>query len=241
MPGVKAYHRPSTLDEASLLLSEPGRSALAGGTALVPPVLSGAHTQTEVVDLQALGLDMIMADGDRLGIGSMVRLGDLLNERRVPTLLRQLAQQELPSALRNQATLGGTIGDGSRESVLLAGLLVHQTTLEIHGVGTRSLDDELFSPTNNRLITSITIHTAGTGSVASTGRTPADIPIVAAVANRTNEGVRLALTGVSATPVLVDPANPTAGLRPPSDFRGSSEYRLHLAGVLGERALAEVA
>jgi len=241
MPGVMAYHRPSTIDEASSLLNDPGKVVLAGGTSLVPRALSDRSSETALVDLQALGLDMIMADADRLGIGSMVRLGDLLAEHRIPALLRDLAQRELPSALRNQATIGGTVGDASHESLLLAGLLAFNTTVEIHNIGTRPLADELLSPTRNRLITSITIHTVGAAAVASTGRTPADSPIVAAVANKTSDDLRLALTGVAAIPVLVDPANPTAGLNPPADFRGSSEYRLHLAEVLSARALAEVA
>ena len=41
-------------------------------------------------------------------------------------------------------------------------------------------------------------------------------------------------------PVLVDPADPTAGLSPPGDFRGSPEYRLGLVEVLVGRVREEL-
>jgi len=240
MPTVLAYHRPGTLAEAGALLATTGRVAVAGGTLAVPAGLAISDSGVEVVDLQALGLDMIMADAGRLGIGAMVRLTDLLGDPRVPTLIRELAKRELPQALRNQATIGGTVGAGSVESVLLAGLLAHGATVEIHGNGSVPLAEALASGFAGRLITSVTVDSSGVGAIAATGRTPADDPIVAAVAAVTGDVTRLALTGVAASPVLADPADPTAGLQPPGDFRGTSEYRLHLVEVLSARVLAEL-
>ena len=48
---------------------------------------------------------------------------------------------------------------------------------------------------------------------------------------------RLLLHDVAPTPVLVDPENPTVSLQPTSDFRGASEYRIHLAQILASRTL----
>jgi CO/xanthine dehydrogenase FAD-binding subunit len=57
-----------------------------------------------------------------------------------------------------------------------------------------------------------------------------------AVARRDQSGrILLALTGVASAPLLIDTA---ASLDPPADFRGSAEYRRHLAVVLGARAIA---
>jgi CO/xanthine dehydrogenase FAD-binding subunit len=46
----------------------------------------------------------------------------------------------------------------------------------------------------------------------------------------------LALTGVAATPILVEPGD-LAHLDPPGDFRGSSRYRRELAGILAKRVV----
>ncbi len=244
MAQVAAYHRPDSLQGALELLGGPNRAVLAGGTVLnadrEPPAI-------EVVDLQALGLDEIVANGDRLTIGAMVTLDRLADHEATPSWLAQLATAELPSTLRTAATVGGTIAAGGGESVLLAGLLASGAELELVGAGgsgpaTVAASEVLADGLDGAsVITTITIDAARSGAVTSTARTPADVPIVAAVATRGTDGSRrLALTGVAANPVLVDPDDPTAGLDPPGDFRGTTEYRRHLAAVLSARAIAEL-
>ena len=241
MPSVLAYHRPQTLDAASELSHRPNTRLIGGGTVVVPDARVPGADGVEIVDLQALGLDTIAAaPGESLTLGAMVRLGALAVDERVPALVRDLARRELPSALRNQATIGGTVALGARDSVLVAGLLVHGAEVDIHGGGTMALADLLAADAPAGLITAIRIACDGAGSIAATGRTPADDPIVAAIARDASAGVRVALTGVAATPVEVDPADPTAGLEPSGDFRGSSAYRLHLASTLTRRVVQEV-
>ncbi|MCP5027539.1 MAG: hypothetical protein GY929_14780 [Actinomycetia bacterium] len=240
MPSVLAYHRPESLDEASTLLARPDRRAVGGGTVIVPQARQIADIGVELVDLQSLGLDTIETDDNRLRLGAMVRLSDLVSHPATPTLLADLARRELPSAQRNQATVGGTAALGWPDSVLVAGLLAHNAIVEIHGAEPTALAGVLGAVTG-RIITGVTIETDGAGGYAATGRTPGDEPIVAAVARATAGSPYLALTGVATTPVLVDPADPTARLSPAGDFRGSPEYRLHLAGVLAQRALGEIA
>lgn len=244
MVQVTAYHRPNDLDGALDLLADPSRTILAGGTVLnadrEPPAV-------DVVDLQSLGLDGISADGDRLRVGAMVTLDRLADHDTTPDWLARLATAELPSTLRTLATVGGTVAAGGGESVLLAGFLAAGAMVAVAtGPGGAITETEagvaLADGFDRRtLITGITIDPSSHGSVASTARTPADIPIVAAVATRAADGaVRLALTGVAASPVLVDPADPIAGLDPPGDFRGSPDYRRHLAKVLSARAIAQL-
>jgi len=89
-----------------------------------------------------------------------------------------------------------------------------------------------------RIIVALTVGTGGAASVARTARTPADRAIVAAVARRDMRGVlRVALTGVAATPVLLDARK---DLDPPGDYRGSSEYRRALAATLSARVLEAI-
>lgn len=234
MPTVAAYHRPATLDDALALLAQPGRIPLAGGTLVNARADVGANA--ELVDLQALdlsGIEPDQATGPRLRIGATTTLSALAAHDTVPDWLATLARAEAPSTLRTLATVGGTVATNAPDSVLAAALLVCD------------LDVERSGP----LITAITIDPSGPGAHAATGRTPADVPIVAAVARAAPDGPRLALTGVAPTPILVDPSHPDrlaqqvadldpqAGQSPPGDFRGSPAYRRHLATVLSARAL----
>lgn len=245
MPTVVAYHRPDSIDDAAALLAEPNRRAMGGGTVAVPEGRRVSATGVELVDLQALGLagiDPIGGDGgpDRLRIGAMTRLGDLMADDRVPGLLRDLARREVPSTIRNQATVGGTVALGRPDSVLVAGFLVHGAVVERHGHEPRPLAQVLTDGVGRSIITAVTVEATGRGAMAATGRTPADEPIVAAVARLDDDRLRVALTGVAEHPIEVDPADPAAGLSPPTDFRGSSEYRLGLAAILPARALASL-
>jgi probable selenate reductase FAD-binding subunit len=239
VPSVLAYHRPTNLDEAAEHLSNAHHWALAGGTAVVPHARKQRSMDVEMVDLQALGLGTLEIDGDQLTLGAMVRLGDLEGDDRIPDLVKKAARRELPSALRNQATIGGTVAQADPESLLLAALLVHEARVQIHSQPETNLGEYL-SGDRRGLVVGIVIDTSGRGSMASTGRTPADTPIVAALARSTNDGPRLALTGVAATPIEANPTAPTNDLDPPGDFRGSPAYRTHLAAVLSARALTEM-
>ncbi len=249
MAQVAAYHRPQDLDGAIELLARPGRTALAGGTVLnadrEPPAI-------EVVDLQAIGLDGIEPAGpDRVRLGAMVTLDRVAGgaDGLIPGWLADLARAELPSTLRTLATVGGTVAAGGGESALLVGLLAADAAVEVADRSTaaaaaaagggRPLADVLASGlAPGSIVTAVTVDVAGTGAVATTGRTPADVPIVAAVAVvSADASTRLALGGVASQPVLADPADPTARLDPPGDFRGSADYRRHLAEVLSARAL----
>ena len=232
---IEAYHRPSTLEQALDLLDSDSVAVLAGGTSLI-----ASDGPAAVVDLQDLGLDIIALDGDRLAVGAMTRLRDFAASDLVPQPLRRLAIREAPNTIRNAATIGGTIASGDPESELLAGLLVYESAVTLTGQGGESTTGlpEYLSVRPGGIITGISIATSGTASAQRTGRTPADRPIVLAVARRTETGaVLLALTGVDSAPVLIDPAA-IPSLDPPADFRGSASYRLHLAGILSARAIA---
>lgn len=244
MSRTLAYHRPTTLEEALSLLGDRGpddvpRVVLAGGTDV-----NAEPAAREVVDLQALGLDRIADEGDAVRLGAMVRLQDLVEHEAAPALLRDLARAEQPSALRTLATVGGTVAARSNESVLLAALLAldaEVTVVDASGASAVPIAELLAAPPDRpHLVTDVTVATNGVGAVATTGRTPADVPIVAAVGCACDGAVRVALTGVASVPVLVDPADPVAGLDPPGDFRGSPDYRRELARTLTGRVVGRL-
>jgi CO/xanthine dehydrogenase FAD-binding subunit len=242
MTVVCGYRRPGSLDEALLLLSWPGAVALGGGTRLGADPAPGP---VQVVDLQALGLDRIQAlGGAGLRIGATATLQQIADSAVVPAVVREAARRERPSTLRAQATVGGCVAAREADSELLAALLAHNAVLSIAG-GPASIALATFLAghrlTGARIVTGLTVETSGTASAARAGRTPADRPIVAAVARARGDGERrLALAGVAATPVLVPGPAAIAGLDPPGDFRGSGEYRRAVAAVLAARALEAI-
>jgi len=235
VPLVAAYHRPTTIDDALALLSDPNRVVLAGGTTVnadrEPPAI-------EVVDVQALGLGGVDEADGRIRIGATTTLAELAESELVPDLVRRLARAEAPSTLRTLATAGGTVAGADPDSMLLAAFLVHDAWVELAGAESAGLVDILTAGMpSGSIITAVSLDGAGAGAHAATGRTPADVPIVAAVGRLTDAGPVVALTGMGPTPMLVDGSNPTAGLDPPGDFRGSSGYRLELARILTGRVM----
>jgi CO/xanthine dehydrogenase FAD-binding subunit len=237
MHQLVGYHRPTAVAEAVRLLAEPNRIVLAGGTTLRH---DGGAEPVEVVDLQALGLDSIEADGPLVHVGATVTLQALVDNDAVPDLVRRTARAELPSTLRSLATVGGTIGSAESDSLLLAALLVHDATVHFADEGSALLGNVLDARLGaTDLIVGVTVQAVGATAIAVTARTPADRPIVAAVGRADDRSVRLALCGIAVTPRLVDPAEVDA-LEPPGDFRGSPEYRRHLARALSARVLEEL-
>ena len=246
MTRLQVYHRPQRLEEALQLLARDGvnTAVLAGGTQLVAHVDEAVE---EVVDLQAVGLDEIGHDREgRLVLGAMVRLQTIVEDERVPSLVRVLARREGPNTFRNQGAAGGALIALSPESEFVAGLLAYDAAVRVqtpageHDMALADFIADTEASLDGGILVAVTLATEGRAAHARVARTPSDYPIVAAVARRDPEGsINLALCGVAATPVLVAPNN-LDELTPPADFRGSSEYRKEMARVLAARVLAVV-
>ena len=242
MTRIATYARPSSLAEALRLLEPDGAVAVGGGTTLPRLRLDAA---ADAVDLQDLGLARIEHTGDTVLVGAMATLEDLRNDEELPAAVREAARRELPSTLRTQATVGGLVASAAADSELLAVLLVHEAVVT---VASRKASTDMALPDyfsslprpRAEIVTAVSFRLGGRTATARTARTRADRPIVAAAARVAPDDSRIvALSGVAATPVVVDPGH-LAGLDPPGDFRGSGEYRAALAEVLSARVLEEV-
>lgn len=247
MPQLKAYHRPGSIDDALRLLSRPGvnTTIVAGGTDVVPRL---PELVDEVVDLQRIpGLAEINYAGQNMTIGAMVRLQTIVDAGQAPALLREAARREGPNTLRHAATIGGLVAGAHPESELLAALLVFEAEVELQtGGGPRQIPLSNFlrdvsAALAGGLITAVSLKTTGKTASERVARTPADRPIVAAVARLGDDGqLRLALCGVAKTPVLVEPEGVKAAINPPGDFRGSCEYRRQMAATLAKRVVGQL-
>jgi CO/xanthine dehydrogenase FAD-binding subunit len=239
---ITKYHRPETLAEATALAGRSDVVIIGGGT-----VATTDHSLTaiEAIDLQSLPLGGIVVEGDTVRIGAMTLLQDVVESGLVPGVLADLARRDAPNTIRNAATVGGTIGTADPESQLLVGLVAFGATVTVARSGSttdHALDDILDDPQllSGAIITSVGVPSGGFATADRTARTPMDQPIVTAVAHRASDGsIVLAMSGVASHAVTVDPDR-IDDLDPPPDFRGSSEYRSHLAAVLAERVLATV-
>lgn len=242
MVRVDQYHRPKSIEEALQLLSRPDvhSTILAGGTSL----LAGSDRDIgQVIDLQDIGLDQIESAQGKMMIGAMVRLQRIVEDKDVPSLIRETARLEGPNTMRHAGTLGGVLVEADWESELFAALLVHEAQVRI-----RHLDGEDIVPLDkftrkvlgDGIVTGVIMKENGQTTRERVARTPADKPIIAVVGRRDDSGtIRLALCGMANRPILSS-KNGIAELSPPGDFRGSSAYRKKIAEILVERVLSQL-
>ena len=239
---ITRYHRPTTMEEAVSLVGTPGVHVIVEGTALSSNAKPDA---TVAVDLQSIGLNEIEMSGGAMRIGSMTTLADLSSSSLAPSLICELAKREAPSTIRNAATVGGIVATNDPESELLAGLIAFNAFVTIAratSIHDYPLETALRNPgfIDDSVIVDISIETGGTAAAHRTGRTPMDRPIVMVTGHMDAAGqIRLAITGVASHVIAASPSQVDA-LTPPTDFRGTSQYRKALATVLTKRVIADL-
>jgi CO/xanthine dehydrogenase FAD-binding subunit len=244
MTAVLGYHRPESIKEAVQLI-QAGGTVLSGGTKLnrnTNPFDEPAPPR-DLVDIQDLGLDEMSVEDGVAAVGARVTLQDLHDSNGIPAVVREAARREAPRPTRNASTVGGLVAGRTATSELLATLLAHRAEVVFEAADGQhrvSLAHALDEGIEAGLITEIRFETDGEAAAGRVGRTPSDEPIVATVVRRDSDGTEIvAMSGVAEAPVIVD-ANSLESLDPPGDFRGSPEYRRHLAAVLIARARREV-
>ena len=276
-PAAFQYLAPHSVEEAVAFLSEHGEEAklIAGGQSLVPMMAFRLATPSVLIDLNGITeLEHARIDGDVLVLGAMARHAgvEALESlaRRAPIIAEGVALIGHP-AIRNRGTVGGSLAHADPAAEWPGILLALDGEVEATGPGGRravaaaALFDTYFTTTlqPDELITEVRLPLPGGGSAfVEFARRHGDFALagVAAVLRRSNEGtvdeVRIALIGVSDTPVragtaesLLRGAEPTddalaeaaravdADIDPLSDVHGSSAYRRGLAAAMTRRAL----
>jgi probable selenate reductase FAD-binding subunit len=269
MPRIKEYHRPQTLEEALKLLQvDQSAVPLAGGTDLIPSGAARARSVVDLqaLGLDALSTEGFhLHIGATVSLQRLIEspmAGRFLAEAAYlegPLTYRNAATIGGTIATR----------DPLSHVLIALLVLDTEVHLRLPDQATVSLDRILDKPRkflDGGLITGVTaLSEKGAPGVAMArvARTPRDKPIVAVAVRVTREenlcgGVTIALAGVADRPIrayeaedqlkgqpfdkkLVDVAVETLvkHIHPPSDFRGSGEYRREMAAVLTRRVLLE--
>lgn len=240
---ITTYHRPSNLDEALALLSQPNTVPLGGGTLLSQPKTA----PVSVVDLQRLGLDSLRVNGSELQIGATCTLQTLLEAADCPEALQNALKLEAPINIRNTATAAGTLVAGDGRSTFVTALLALDAKITIASRQSSVVGIGEYTLTHPQgLITQIAIPLNAKFAFEFVSKTPADKPIVCAALTRWNSGrTRLALGGYGASPLLAMDGTEADGLdtaarnayHEANDEWASAEYRMDVAATLAKRCL----
>jgi aerobic carbon-monoxide dehydrogenase medium subunit len=270
-PAQFEYFRPTTIDEAVKLLAQHGDDAklLAGGHSLIPAMKLRLAQPRAVVDLGRIAnLSYIREAGGRLAIGAMTTHADIqassVLRARCP-LLPETASHIGDMQVRNKGTIGGSLAHADPAADWPAAILALEAELEIVGArGTRTVQA-------NRFFVDLLQTAVGQGEILTEIRVPATARSVAYVKTEQKasgfaltgvaavidgNAVRVAVTGVAATPyraTAVEQALGDGPLTPErisraaahaadavdalNDIHASSEFRAHLAQVNTARAL----
>ena len=247
-PAPFGYHAPASVDEACRLLSElDDARVLAGGQSLVPLLNFRLARPAHLVDINRIGgLDTVYERDGGVAVGAIVRQSQaekhpLLAERcpLVPLALRHVAHH----VVRNRGTVCGSLAHADPAAELPAVLLAlggHVVARSVRGerrIEAADLFKGVFETSlePDELLTEAWFPSfQGRSVVLEESRRHGDF----ALAGLALAGDRMALFGVAPTPVLADPADPTAGLSPSGDLEATPEFRLHLVRVLVKRALS---
>jgi carbon-monoxide dehydrogenase medium subunit len=118
IPAAFEYHAPSTIDEATALLTKFGEDAkvLSGGQSLIPLMKLRLASPAHLVDINAIpGLSGIREADGFLMIGALTRESDLEESEIVRTrypLLHDTSKVIADPIVRNLATVGGNLAHG---------------------------------------------------------------------------------------------------------------------------------
>ena len=272
------YARPSTVEEAIGLLSKhDGARALAGGQTLVNVMKARAAAPDVLVDLRDLGelrTISFSADESALELGAMVTCSEIVTSSEVEVarpVLSEVARTIADVQVRNRGTIGGNVCVNDPTNHFPPLLVALGASFTIRGAsGERIVSAEEFflgvyttAVEEGELLTKVSVPTRkpGTGD-AMTGLTLGahGTYVVSAAATVGQDGVRVALGCVAATPVRAtamearlaggDYSEATvraaaeglgASIDPPGDVHASADYRRALAEVSATRAVLQAA
>jgi CO/xanthine dehydrogenase FAD-binding subunit len=248
---IKEYFRPQSIDEAVKLLTNSGKSLspLGGGTQI-------SRHQSEfdgVVDLQAVGMDKITAEGQYLQVGAMVRLQSLLDHDAVHPEIQRAVRIDASQNIRNMASLGGWLVSSDARSITTTALLALDAALTWEpGKKQIQIGDWLLlraSDPPGSLMTTVEWRKRLYLTFEYVARSPKDKPVVIVAAAQWGSGrTRVALGGYGKAPILAmdGPERQGADVAARDAFAdaedkwATADYRRTVAGKLALRCLERI-
>ena len=250
-----AYAKPASLSEALELLARPGAKVLAGGQSLIPSLNMRLSSPELLVDITGLpGLSEIKVLNGSVRIGALVTHARMEQSSEViehVPLLAQAVPHVAHAAIRNRGTIGGSLAlaDPAAEypacAVALDAVFILKSKASERRVKAEQFFKGLFEtelkPGELLIAAEFPLAKPGDRSVfLELTRRHGDYAIIGLAAY--NE--RYAFLGAGDRPALfsfgkdLEKAKKTlqTRLKPSADLYHSSAAKLHLAGVLLERA-----
>jgi carbon-monoxide dehydrogenase medium subunit len=250
-----AYAKPASLAEAFELLQNPHAKVLAGGQSLIPSLNMRLSSPELLVDITGLpGLSGISLEGSSIRIGALTTHAQIEKSedvRKHVPLLAQAVPHIAHAAIRNRGTLGGSLALADPAAEYPACAVALDAVFHIAGrQGKRQVKAFAFFKglfetdlKPGELLTAAEFPIAAKADRSvflELTRRHGDYAIIGLAAH--NE--RFAFLGAGDRPVLFSfgknlenaKEELKTGLNPPSDLYNSSATKLHLAGVLLERA-----
>lgn len=253
------YHKPESI-EAAVAARQAGEDAawLAGGQTLIATMKQHLAAPSDLIDLRALGLSGITAEGGGVTIGATTPHAEVAASDQVPAALAALAGGIGDPHVRNMGTIGGSLANNDPAAdypaaVLAMGATVVTNKREIaaddffQGLFTTALDED-------EIITAVRFPAPEKAGYAKFKQPASRFCLVGVFVARVDGAARVAVTGAGEDGVFrhegLEAAlsanwSPEAvagveispeGLM--SDLHGDAEYRANLIGVLARRAVA---
>ncbi|GMR23708.1 MAG: xanthine dehydrogenase family protein subunit M [Acidobacteriota bacterium] len=279
-PASFDYYRPKNLKEAiALLRKNKDAKLLSGGHSLLPAMKLRVSSPSAVIDIGHLkGLDGIKASKSSVRIGGLTTHAAVVSSKdvqRICPVLGEAAALIGDLQVRNRGTIGGSLAHADPAAdypTLMLALGADITATGARGKRKIAADKffvDLFTTDlkAGEVLTEVNVPSmkAGQGACYLKHAHPASSYAVVGVAafvtvkNDVVKSVRLAIGGVTPTPILVSSVDRTLSGQSPSakavavacesvpealefplgDVYASGEYRTHLATVLSGRALTE--
>jgi carbon-monoxide dehydrogenase medium subunit len=274
------YHRAASVTEAVELLAayEGTARVIAGGQSLVPMMNMRLIRPDAVIDINGLtDLARVSVDGAATVVGATVRYSTLEHSpvivERLP-LITHMVRHIGDRHIRNRGTLGGSLAQADPTGEMPLGCMTLGARVQVVGpAGAREIPvDELYETSYATCLEPCDVITAVVFPAmpphfgfAEMTRRHNDFAVISAACVADGSAatglhdVRIALGGVSDTPVLATAAAEVlegttwsdeaiaeaaqaalSAVDPPSDIRATAEYRRHLVPIYVRRVLQQL-